>query len=154
MSGQVGNVPLFYSVRDGGANNLRGNVHMRCNMVTLDMYESMSAYDWRAWVQSLRKKAKDFDKKDDRILSQMLVLYVARRLKRKKKTMTAQTLVALLNEVDQFRGGNWHYSEACRGPCSSVRGIYNAYVNAGRNNDAATVAAAFTTVRGAYAYEK
>lgn len=121
--------------------------------MTLDMNRGMSAKDWRTWVRALRNKAETFGGKDDRTLSQELVLFVAQKLERQKDTMTAQTLVALLNEVDQFRGTNWQYSELCRGPCSSVRGVYNAYVNADQDKDASTIARAFKTVRGMYAYE-
>ena len=104
-------------------------------------------------ADTLENKAKTIGANDDRTLSQELVLFVAQRLERQKETMTAQTLVALLNEVDQFRDNNWQYSESCRGPCSSVRGVYNAYANAGQNREASTIAKAFLTVRGTYAYE-
>ena len=125
----------------------------RCHVMLLDMNKNMSAKSWREWVKSLREEAERICEKNDRTLSQELVLFVARKLEQKKETMTAQTLVALLNEVDQFRGTNWQYSESCRGPCSSVRGVYNAYVNAGQDKEASTIAKAFKTVRGTYAYE-
>ncbi len=121
-------------------------------MTVLDMNRNMSAKDWRTWVRLVRNKADEIGENDDRTLSQELVLFVARRLERYKETMTAQTLVALLNEVDQFRGTNWQYSESCRGPCSSVRGVYNAYANACQDKEALTIAKAFTTVCGTYAY--
>lgn len=122
-------------------------------MMLLDMNKNMSAKSWREWVKSLREEAEGICERNDRTLSQELVLFVARRLEQKKETMTAQTLVALLNEVDQFRGTNWQYSESRRGPCSSVRGVYNAYANAGQDKEASTIAKAFKTVRGTYAYE-
>lgn len=122
-------------------------------MMLLDMNKNMSAKDWRTWVRLLRDKASKIDGKDERSLFQELVLLVARKLARQNATMTAQTLVALLYEVDQLRSNNQKYSEACRGPCSRMRGVYNAFANAGRGDDASVVARAFKTVRGTYAYE-
>lgn len=122
-------------------------------MLMLDMNKGMLAKDWRAWVRLLRGEAYKSSARDDRTLSQELVLFAARKLLRQKMTMTAQTLVALLNEVDRFRKTGWQYSESCRGPCASVRGVYNALSSAGRDSDAAVVAQAFKTVRGTYAYE-
>lgn len=121
--------------------------------MTLDMNRGMSAKDWRIWVRLLRNKAETLGKMDDRTLSRELVLFVAQKLEQQKETMTAQTLVALLNEIDQFRGANWQYSESCRGPCSSVRGVYNAYANTGQDKESSTIAKAFKNVRGTYAYE-
>ena len=78
----------------------------RCHVMLLDMNKNMSAKSWREWVKSLREEAESICEKNDRTLSQELVLFVARKLEQKKETMTAQTLVALLNEVDQLRGTN------------------------------------------------
>lgn len=67
--------------------------------------------------------------------------------------MSAQTLVFILNEVDRFRRDDWLYSPERRGPCASVRGAYNGFVNAGKKTEAKWIAEAFTKLNGELAWE-
>ena len=78
---------------------------------------------------------------------------IASELVKRKATMTAQTLVLLLNEVDKFRRDNWLYSKERRGPCSSVRGAWNAYASAGKQIEADWLAEAFTKIDGTHAWK-
>lgn len=78
--------------------------------------------------------------------------HVARELRKTGSTMTAHTLVLLLNEVVKFRNDNWQYSPERRGPCSAVRGAYNAYANNGKQADADLIAESFTKFNGDMAY--
>lgn len=115
-------------------------------------FESMSATMWRQWVSIIRNEAErylDFNNWD---LSRHLILTVARELQKTNSTMTAQTLVLLLNEVVKFRNDNWQYSPERRGPCSTVRGAYNAYAGAGKQIDANVIAASFTKLNREMAY--
>lgn len=118
-----------------------------------DLY-GMSATVWREWLDFVRREAdKVADEEDNYKASRHLMLKVADRLCSANEQMTAQTLVLLLNEIDRFRNSGWQYSEKGRGPCSSVRGAYNAYVNAGSDDDAGKIANAFTKLNGRWAYE-
>ena len=85
--------------------------------------------------------------------SQWRGIAVAAELTKRKATMTAQTLVLLLNEVDKFRRDNWLYSPERRGPCSSVRGAWNAYASAGKQIEADWLAKAFTKLDGNHAWK-
>ena len=115
--------------------------------------DSMSAHIWRHWVSIVREEAAGYPDMNDLDLSRHLILTIARELRKTKSTMTAQTLVLLLNEVPKFQNDCWQYSPERRGPCSSVRGAYNEYANAGNANDATVIAEAFTKLNGEMAYE-
>ena len=114
---------------------------------------SMSASLWRHWVSIVRDEATGYPDMNDLDLSHHLILTVARELRKTNSTMTAQTLVLLLNEVPKFQNECWQYSPERRGPCSSVRGAYNAYANQGQDVDAKMIAEAFTKLNGNMAYE-
>ena len=122
--------------------------------VTFDMY-TMGAPTWRQFVEFMRNEAALHEKMDNMTLSRHLMVVMARELSKISAKMTARTLVAILNEIGRFRNDNWLYSEKGRGPCSSVRGAYNAYAyNAyADNNDAALIARSFTKLDGSYAYK-
>ena len=86
-------------------------------------------------------------------LSRHLILTVARELKKTNSTMTAQTLVLILNEVVKFRNENWQYSPERRGPCNSIKLAYNHYMKNSQEEDAKCIAEAFTKLDGKMAYE-
>ncbi len=113
---------------------------------------SMSALMWRQWVAIVRNEAERYPEWNDWDLSRHLILTVARELRKTGSTMTAHTLVLLLNEVVKFRNDNWQYSPERRGPCSAVRGAYNAYANNGKQADADLIAESFTKFNGDMAY--
>lgn len=115
--------------------------------------KTMSAIEWTEWIADLRKEAEANGESDNQTLSRHLILWAARRLKAEEATMTAQTMVLMLNEIDQFRQSGWLYSPATRGPCASVRGAYNEYANKGDQASATLIAGAFTNLQGEYAYE-
>lgn len=117
-----------------------------------DLY-SMSASMWRHWVEIVRNEAELYPEINNWDLSRHLILTVARELRKINSTMTAQTLVLILNEVTQFRNTNWLYSPERRGPCSSVKGAYNSYASNSQMDDANTIARAFTKLNGEMAYE-
>ncbi len=113
---------------------------------------SMSALMWRQWVAIVRSEAERYPEWNNWDLSRHLILTVARELRKTGSTMTAHTLVLLLNEVDKFRNECWQYSPERRGPCSAVRGAYNAYANNGEQADADLIAESFTKFNGEMAY--
>lgn len=113
---------------------------------------TMSVPVWRNFVSFVRDEADAHADLDNLALSRHLILVVARELRKTKATMSAQTLVAILNEVDRFRRDRWQYSLERRGPCSSVRGAWNYYTNQGENVDAKAIAESFTTLGGGFAY--
>jgi len=113
---------------------------------------TMSVPVWRNFVSLVRDEADAQADLDNLTLSRHLILAVARELRKTKATMSAQTLVAILNEVDRFRKDRWQYSLERRGPCSSVRGAWNYYTNQGENVDAKVIAESFTTLGGGFAY--
>lgn len=115
--------------------------------------ETMSAISWCNWVSLVRDEAALYPDINDWDLSRHLILTVARELRKTNSTMTAQTLVLILNEVIKFQNDCWQYSPERRGPCSSVRGAYNAYVHSGKQKDATIIAEAFTKLNGGKAYE-
>ena len=117
--------------------------------VTFDMY-AMGTPTWRQFVGFMRNEAALHEEMDNMTLSRHLMVVMARELSKISAKMTARTLVAILNEIDRFRNDNWVYSETGRGPCSSVRGAYNAYAN---TVDAELIARSFTKLDGSYAYE-
>lgn len=117
-----------------------------------DLY-SMDAVTWRLWVEIVRGKAEQHPKCNNLELSRHLILMVARELRKTKSTMTAQTLVLILNEVIKFRNENWQYSPERRGPCTSVKLAYNYYLNNDQLEDATYIAEAFTKLDGEKAYE-
>lgn len=116
-------------------------------------FNRMSAIEWRAWVEFVRGEAQNHADMENVSLSRHLIAVVAKELAKRHATMNAQTLVLVLNEVDRFRRDNWKYSPERRGPCSSVRGAYNAYANDGKDVEADYIARAFTKLDGSYAYE-
>ncbi len=118
----------------------------------IDFYR-MSAVEWSTWVEFVRGEALKYPDSDNMSLSRHLMVVVARELAKRKATMNAQTLVLILNEVDKFRQGNWQYSTERRGPCSSVRGAWNAYTNSGKNAEAKWIAEAFTKLNGDFAWK-
>ena len=118
----------------------------------LDFYR-MNAVDWSAWVEYVRNEAQKHPDMGNMQLSRHLIAVVANELVKCNATMNAQTLVLILNEVDRFRQDNWRYSPERRGPCSSVRGAYNAYAKDGKNVEADHIAQAFTKLDGSYAYK-
>ncbi len=118
----------------------------------LDFYR-MNAVEWMAWVEFVRNESQKYPDMDNKTLARHLIAVVACELAKCNATMNAQTLVLILNEVDRFRHDNWQYSPECRGPCSSVRGAWNEYVNNGKNEEAEWIARAFTKLNGCFAYE-
>lgn len=122
------------------------------NSQHFDLY-SMSATMWRHWVEIVRNEAELYPETNNWDLSRHLILTVARELKKTNSTMSAQTLVLILNEVTKFRNEKWLYSPERRGPCASVRGAYNTYFSNSQCEDAATIARAFTKLNGDMAYE-
>ena len=117
--------------------------------VTFDMY-TMGTPTWRQFVGFMRNEAALHEEMDNMTLARHLMVVMARELSKISAKMTARTLVAILNEIDRFRNDKWLYSEERRGPCSSVRGAYNAYAD---TNDAELIARSFTKLDGSYAYE-
>ena len=117
-----------------------------------DLY-SMSATTWRHWVKFIRKEANKYPEMNNYDLSRHLILAIARELGKTNSTMTAQTLVLLLNEAPKFMNDSWQYSPECRGPCSTVRGAYNQYKSNGKDLDAAAIAEAFTKLNGKIAWD-
>ena len=113
----------------------------------------MSAIAWMTWVEFVRDEAEKYPEMDNMTLSRHLMAVVAKELSKRHATMNAQTLVLILNEVDKFRQDNWQYSPERRGPCSSVRGAYKAYENAGKDVEAKWIAEAFTKLDGSHAWE-
>lgn len=113
---------------------------------------SMTALMWRQWVTIVRSEAEHYPEWNNWDLSHHLILTVARELRKTGSTMTAHTLVLLLNEVVKFRNDNWQYSPERRGPCSVVRGAYNAYANNNKLRDAKLIAESFTKFNGEMAY--
>lgn len=117
-----------------------------------DFYH-MSADEWMTWVNFIRNEALKCSEEDNMALSRRLMAVIAKELTKRNATMNAQTLVLILNEVDKFRMDNWQYSPERRGPCSSVRGAWNAYTNAGKTLEAKWIADAFTKLDGSHAWE-
>lgn len=117
-----------------------------------DFY-SMSAVEWSGWVEFVRNEAEKYPDISNMALSHHLMSTVARELAKRKATMSAQTLVFILNEVDRFRRDDWLYSPERRGPCASVRGAYNDFVNAGKKTEAKWIARAFTKLNGELAWK-
>ena len=117
-----------------------------------DFY-SMSAVEWSGWVEFVRNEAEKYPDISNMALSHHLMSTVARELAKRKATMSAQTLVFILNEVDRFRRDDWLYSPERRGPCASVRGAYSDFVNAGKKTEAKWIAEAFTKLNGELAWE-
>ena len=114
---------------------------------------SMSAVMWRHWVEIVRNEANLYLNYNNLDLSRHLILTVARELKKTNSTMTAQTLVLILNEVVKFRNENWQYSPERRGPCNSIKLAYNHYMKNSQEEDAKCIAEAFTKLDGKKAYE-
>ena len=114
--------------------------------------DTMSASTWRHWVEIVRNESELYGNANNWDLSRHLILTIARELKKTNSTMTAHLLVLLLNEVTKFRNERWLYSPERRGPCASVRGAYNSYVDYSPD-DANTIARAFTKLNGDMAYE-
>ncbi|MBR3085964.1 MAG: hypothetical protein IKH04_06120 [Kiritimatiellae bacterium] len=117
-----------------------------------DFYH-MTAVEWMTWVEFVRNEAQKYLHEDNMALSRKLMAVIAKELTKRNATMNAQTLVLVLNEVDKFRMDNWQYSPERRGPCSSVRGAWNTYTNAGKKLEAKWIAEAFTKLDGSYAWE-
>ncbi|MBO4631689.1 MAG: hypothetical protein J5858_07175 [Lentisphaeria bacterium] len=115
--------------------------------------DTMSAQVWRDWVSIVRNEADEYECVNDLDLSHHLMLTVARELCKTKSTMTAQTLVLLLNEVTKFRNDQWLYSPNGRGPCKSVASAFHAYHDQGNLEDAKNIAEAFRKLNGEVAYE-
>ena len=118
----------------------------------LDFYR-MRAAEWSTWVEFVRYEAMKYEGVDNMALSRHLIAAIAKELSKCHATMNAQTLVLILNEVDKFRRDNWLYSPERRGPCSSVRGAYNAYANVGKQAEADLIAGAFTKLNGDFAWK-
>ena len=131
----------------------RGVSQFLCGVSAACDFYRMSAVEWATWVDFVRAEAKKYPERDNMTLSRHLMVAVATELAKRKATMTAQTLVLLLNEVDKFRRDNWLYSKERRGPCSSVRGAYNAYADSGKQTEADWLAKAFTKIDGHHAWE-
>lgn len=125
----------------------------QCNKNTPCDFYRMNAVEWMTWVDFVRDVAQKYPDEDNMTLSRRLMAVVAKELMKQNATMTAQTLVRILNEVDKFRQDNWQYSPEKRGPCSSVRGAWNAYSNAGKDVEAKWIADAFTKLDGSHAWE-
>ena len=115
---------------------------------TYDVY-SMNASEWRWWVDYVRNVAESEKSDNLNEIARNLIKHVAHELQSRNSRMTAQTLVQILNEVDIFRVNNWMYSPERRGPCSVVRGAYNA----SDNEDSAVIASAFTKLNGELAWK-
>lgn len=122
------------------------------NEASIDFYH-MSAVEWMTWVEFARNEAEKYPDMDNMTLSRYLMVVVAKELTKRHATMNAQTLVLILNEVDKFRKESWQYSPERRGPCSSVRGAWNAYTDAGKKVEAKWIAEAFTKLNGEFAWK-
>ena len=120
--------------------------------VNIDFYH-MSAVEWTTWVEFVRNEAEKYPDMGNMTLSHHLMATVAKELAKRHATMNAQTLVLILNEVDKFRRESWQYSPERRGPCSSVRGAWNAYTDAGKKVEAKWIAEAFTKLNGEFAWK-
>lgn len=125
----------------------------QCDKDTPCDFYRMNAVEWMTWVDFVRDVAQKYPTEDNMTLSRRLMAVVAKELMKRNATMTAQTLVRILNEVDKFRNDNWQYSPERRGPCSSVRGAWNAHTNAGKDVEAKWIADAFTKLDGSHAWE-
>ena len=131
----------------------RGVSTSLCDVSAACDFYRMSAVGWATWVDYVRNEARKYPQLDNIALSRHLMVAVAAELFKRKATMTAQTLVLLLNEVDKFRRDNWRYSKERRGPCTSVRGAWKAYDDAGKQAEADWLAKAFTKLDGSYAWK-
>lgn len=120
--------------------------------IAIDFYH-MRAPEWTTWVEFVRNEAGKYPDMDNMTLSHHLMAVVAKELTKRHATMNAQTLVLILNEVDKFRQDNWQYSPERRGPCSSVRGAWNAYTSEGKDIEAKWIAEAFTKLDGTLAWK-
>lgn len=117
-----------------------------------DFYE-MKAPLWAAWVDFVRNEAAKYEGEGNMELSRHLMAVVAKELVKRGSTMTAQTLVLLLNEVDQFRKSGWQYSKERRGPYRSIGAAWRYYQSVGREVEAKYIAVAFTKRDGSHAWE-
>ena len=133
--------------------NQRGLLHLLpfSGKQHFDLY-SMSAAAWRRWVKFIRNEARKFPELNNYDLSRHLILTIAQELRKTDSTMTAQTLVMLLNESPKFMNDSGQYSPDGRGPCSCVRGAYNEYERNGKLAEAKTIAASFTKLNRDMAY--
>lgn len=120
--------------------------------ILYDFYE-MKAPLWLTWVGFVRNEAAKYEGAGNMELSRHLMVVVAKELAKRKSTMTAQTLVLLLNEVDQFRHSGWQYSKERRGPYRSISGAWNYYQSAGHEVEAHYIANAFRKRDGSCAWE-
>ncbi len=93
----------------------------------------------------------------DKELSYRLLGALALELGKQRATMTARQAGRLLNRIGRFKQNGYLFASEGHGPCAVVAAVWR-YFNFRETEEshqtAESVAAAYTTVRGTYAYEE
>lgn len=108
--------------------------------------------DCSLFINLAQKISEDYSDLDNQNIAQLIIAAIAHELRKQMAVMSAVCLVSILNEVEKFKKEKWLYSTLGRGPCSVVRGAYNAAEYREDSKAAEQIALSFTKLNGEIAW--